>query len=207
MKKKETVEVQYVKKTTTLIAALICLAVGFFLGVVYKNFDGGSSGKVRKMTVRQHQQSPQSPQSAGPSAQQTAALLKWKQEVTANPKNAEAWSMLGHTYFDMNQYQDAIDAYKKHLELKPGNADVLTDMGVMYRRTGNPREAVRCFDKAIQSSPRHEQSRFNKGIVLMHDLDNPKAALEAWRELVKINPSAKAPGGISIKELIKKFKN
>jgi hypothetical protein len=45
----------------------------------------------------------------------------------------------------------------------------------------------------VKIDPRHEISRFNKGIVLMHDLQDQKGALQAWEELVKINPIAKAP--------------
>jgi len=200
VKKIENVEVQYIKKATALIVAVICLAVGFFMGVIYKSYDSDKGVSVRKMTVPQ--QSPQ-PRDTSPSAQKSAALLRLEQDVAVNPKSAEAWALLGHTYFDMNRYEDAIDAYKKHLELKPGNADVWTDMGVMYRRIRKPEEAVRCFDKAIASNPRHEQSRFNKGVVLMHDLDKPAAAVQSWRELLKINPSATTPSGQSIKELIK----
>ena len=80
---------------------------------------------------------------------------------------------------------------KKHLELNPNNADVWTDMGVMYRRKGRPDGALRAFNKAIEINPHHQQSRFNKGIVLMHDLKNPEAGVRAWQELVSIYPDAK----------------
>jgi tetratricopeptide (TPR) repeat protein len=113
-------------------------------------------------------------------------------------------TLLGHTYFDMNRYGEAIDAYKKSLELKPDNADVWTDLGVIYRRSGKPTEAVRAFNKAVEINPRHQQSRFNKGIVLMHDLNDPEGALRVWQEPVNINPDARTPNGQSVKELIKK---
>ena len=92
------------------------------------------------------------------------------------------------------------------MSLQPNNADVLTDLGVMYRRNEQPEKAVEAFDKAIQVNPRHEVSRFNKGIVLMHDLRDSRGALEAWDELVKMNPMAKAPNGLLIKDMIEKLK-
>jgi tetratricopeptide (TPR) repeat protein len=80
-------------------------------------------------------------------------------------------------------------------------------MGVMYRRSGNPQEAIRCFDKAAAIDPRHRQSRYNKGIVLMHDLKNPAGAIKAWEELVAIYPDAKTQEGILIRDMINKFRS
>jgi tetratricopeptide (TPR) repeat protein len=98
-------------------------------------------------------------------------------------------------------------AYKKSLELNPQNADVWTDMGVMYRRNGQPAEAIKAFDKAIEINPRHEISRFNKGIVLLHDLNDQENAIRAWEELLKINPIAMAPTGQSVDQLVVQLKN
>jgi cytochrome c-type biogenesis protein CcmH/NrfG len=138
---------------------------------------------------------------------QPGVISALEKEVAANPQNAEAWARLGHNYFDIDDTANAVRAYKKHLGLKPGNADVWTDMGVMYRRMGKPHEALRCFEKAIEINPRHRQSRFNKGIVLMHDLENPEAAVRAWEELVNIYPDARTQEGTPLDELIKKFRS
>jgi len=76
---------------------------------------------------------------------------------------------------------------------------------VMYRLQGNPQEALRCFEQAMAADPKHRQSRYNKGIVLMHDLNNPEAAVRAWEELVAIYPDAKTQEGILVSDMIKKF--
>ena len=97
-------------------------------------------------------------------------------------------------------------AYNKALELNPGNPDVLTDLGVMYRRKDQPLEAIKAFDKAIKIDPRHEASRFNKGVVLLHDLNDSEGAVRAWEGLVEVNPFARAHGNELILELIEKIK-
>jgi cytochrome c-type biogenesis protein CcmH/NrfG len=173
----------------------------------YSNTFGGR--KVRKMTVKQptpQARVPQTPPPA-PASPQSGVIKALEKEVAANPQDADAWARLGHGYFDNNDPGNAIRAYKKSLELKPDNANVLTDMGVMYRRSGNPQEALRCFDQAITIDPKHPQSRYNKGIVLMHDLKNPEAAIKAWEELVSIYPDAKTQEGIPLREMIKKFRS
>jgi cytochrome c-type biogenesis protein CcmH/NrfG len=79
-------------------------------------------------------------------------------------------------------------------------------MGVMYRRNGNPKAAVDAFNEAIRIDPKHEVSRFNKGIVLMHDLNDPDGAVETWEKLLEVNPLAMAPGGRSVDELVSAYK-
>jgi cytochrome c-type biogenesis protein CcmH/NrfG len=188
-----------------LIIAAVCLAAGFLAGMFYSDTFGGR--KVRKMTVKQSTPQARVPQARTPVSppQQSGVIAALEEKVAANPQDADAWARLGHGYFDIDDTANAIRAYKKSLELKPDNANVLTDMGVMYRRQGNPQEALICFDKAAAIDPRHRQARYNKGIVLMHDLKNPEAAIKAWEELVSIYPEAKTQEGILIRDMIKKF--
>ncbi len=199
MKKEEKVEIQYVKRSTMITAALVCLVVGFAAGMIFESIKS-KGPKVRKMTVQQEPVSPV--QNTNTLSQQLRQVSTWQQQVADNPQDADAWARLGNAYFDMDRYEDAISAYKKHLELKPDNANVWTDMGIMLRRSGRPQEAVNAFDKAVDIDPRHEQSRFNKGVVLLHDLQDPQAALKAWEDLLKINPEARAPNGQSVKVMV-----
>jgi cytochrome c-type biogenesis protein CcmH/NrfG len=127
-------------------------------------------------------------------------------KTSQNPGDIAAWIQLGNLYFDADIPEKAIAAYDKALTLNPNNADVLTDQGVMYRKAGKYDKAVQCFDKAVAVNPKHEIARFNKGIVLMHDLNDPKGAIQAWEELLAINPLAMAPNGQSIDEMLKKMK-
>jgi cytochrome c-type biogenesis protein CcmH/NrfG len=127
-------------------------------------------------------------------------------KTSQNPADIAAWIQLGNLCFDSDLPDKAIAAYDKALALNPNNADVLTDQGVMYRKAGKYDKAVQSFDKAIAVDHKHEIARFNKGIVLMHDLNNPKGAIQAWEELLAVNPLAMAPNGQSIDEMLKKMK-
>ena len=79
-------------------------------------------------------------------------------------------------------------------------------MGVMYRGSGNPQEAVKSFNRAIEVDPRHEVSRMNKGIVLLHDMNDIDGAINAWEGLLEVNPVAMAPTGQSIDQMIQQMK-
>lgn len=110
---------------------------------------------------------------------------------------------LGNLYFDANKPQDAIRTYTQYLSINPNNANVWTDLGVMYRRVGNPTEAISSFDKAIELDPRHEHSRFNKGIVLYYDVGFQDDGVKEWEELSKINPNFRTPDGNTIADILK----
>ena len=176
-----------------MIIAVAMFVLGFFSGicvVVYK------IGTVSTTTSKQRTTN----------IDYAQRLEVLRQEVAQNPENISAWVQLGHTYFDMNKHAQAIDAYEKSLELNPNNADVLTDLGIMYRRNGQPREAIVKFDKAISVNPKHETARFNKGIVLMHDLGDRDGAISAWEDLLEINPIAMAGNNQSVDQMVKHYK-
>lgn len=185
----------YIKSQTAVIYVCLALAVGFVGGIALTIYKLDSNPSFT------HQQG-QQPQPADRKGMLTAL----EDEVKRNPANAGAWIQLGHLYFDSDQHEKAIQAYEKSLELSPGNTNVLTDLGIMYRRSGNPDKAVELFDKVIEIDPQQENARFNKGIVLLHDLKDRDGAIAAWEGLLEINPVAMAPNGQSVDELVQQYK-
>jgi cytochrome c-type biogenesis protein CcmH/NrfG len=165
------IEGNYVRKETFLIITLLALAVGFFGGVVFAVFK--SDSKIPGQSAPMQAQ----PQAAAPVGSDRIATLE--RQTEANPGDTKAWTELGNAYFDASQFEKSISAYRKSLELDPSNPNVWTDMGVMYRRSGKPEEAIKAFDQAIAADPKHEVSRMNKGIVLLHDLNDFDGAIRA----------------------------
>lgn len=197
--KKDKDKAQYVRKETFWLGTLLALAVGFLGGVLFavlKSDSGVMSGGAQV-------QAPQA-QVATPARPNMIASLE--DETARNPENTQAWVQLGNEYFDSSQHAKAIWAYRKSLELDPNNANVWTDLGVMYRRSGKPQEAINSFDKAIEVDPKHEPSRLNKGIVLLHDMQDFDGAIAAWEGLLAVNPIAMAPTGRSVDEMIQQMK-
>ena len=210
MTEEETPETGYVKKETMFWVATVALVVGFFMGVMLTVYKSRSGLQVPLSPPKSQPEPSQAAPKAGdraPSVETAAMIFKLEQQTAQHPEDAEAWTQLGNLYFDSDNFEKAIGAYQKSLAIKPDNADVWTDMGVMYRRSGKPEEAIKAFDKAIAINPGHEVSRFNKGIVLMHDLNNMEGAVSAWEELVAVNPAAKSPNGQLVAELIQRIRS
>ena len=179
-----------VAKSTLYVAIGVSLIAGFLAGVVYSIYHAPADTHVAVVDNRE----------------QDSKIAQLEAEVKEHPDNGIAWTNLGHAYFDTDQFDKAIHAYNKSLELHPGNPDLLTDLGVMYRRNGQPDKAIATFDRAIKADPRHEQSRFNKGVVLINDFNDRAGAIQVWEELIRINPNATTPSGAPLAELVKEVK-
>ena len=190
-----------VKKETMWLVASIALVVGFLGGVVFGVYKSGTGTSVPESMLSQPAEKEQ-----GVSVESAAQIFKLEKTTTKNPDDVAAWTTLGNLYFDTGNYPKAITAYNKALALNPNNANVMTDLGIMYRRNGEPKKAVEAFDKAAKIDPKHETALFNKGIVLMHDLNDLEGAIDAWEALVKRNPAATSPTGQPVKDLVEKLK-
>ncbi len=100
------------------------------------------------------------------------AIEAYGEALELSPASTDVRIRLGNAYFDDEAYEKAIEAYTKTLRADPSNADVMTDLGVAYRRTSRPKKAVEAFRKAARIDPSHRRSRYNLGIVLLHDLND-----------------------------------
>lgn len=192
-----------IKKENVLIIGLCCLVFGFLLGMLFIIFFKTPAGNGADQSV-----AGQPPAQTGkPTAELIQRILQLELEVQKNPENGEAWTNLGHLYFDSSQADKAIIAYNKSLALAPNNADVLTDLGIMYRQAGNFPQAIASFDQAILANAKHEASLFNKGVVLHYDLKDRQGAIAAWQALINLNPMATAPNGKLVSELLQEVRD
>jgi len=192
----------YIKKETTLLIALLTLAIGFFGGVMFGVYRSGPAPVAQGPAMP-----PQPAQTSQIDSETGSRIATLEKEAAANPTDAGLWTQLGNLFFDTNQFEKAIEAYNKALELDPKNANVWTDLGVMYRRSGNPKKAIEAFDAAIAADPKHEVSRFNKGVVQLHDLKDTAGAIGTWEGLVAVNPLAMSPTGTSVDQMVQQMKS
>jgi cytochrome c-type biogenesis protein CcmH/NrfG len=197
----------YVKTSNMYLSVLMALSVGFLGGVLFSAYRTTTIAPVTDGI-----QPPTGMPAPGPRADvpltkdQAQTLAAFEQATQKTPDNAQAWTQLGHFYFDTGKNVKAIEAYEKSLALDDNRPDVWTDLGVMYRRVDKPKMAIEAFERALSINNRHEVAMFNKGVVFMHDLNDAKAALESWEKLVQTNPSAKAPNGQLVSTLVSELK-
>ena len=178
--------------------ALYALLGGFLAGLLIGFMIGAQSrsGSAPVPAVTAAAPAPMAPAqppmegAAMPNPQAAQQIVQLEMMVLQDPKNHDAWVVLGNHYFDSHQHQKAADAYGKALALKPNNPDVLTDQGVMFKDMGQFDKAIANFKKASQLDPKHAQSQFNLGVVYATDLNKPEEAAKAWKKLIESAPGS-----------------
>jgi tetratricopeptide (TPR) repeat protein len=177
------------KKETVILVIVIAFLAGFITGATVAILRGTKSVE-RPLLVQKPQMVPM-PTPKGPdSIEVSSKIQSLKDAVKKDPKNLSAWVELGNLYFDSGQPKEAIDAYRQYLAIKPDNSDVRTDMGIMYRALGEFDRAIEEFKKAAQSDPKHVNSQYNIGIVLLHDKGDIKGAIKAWEDYLRVDPKS-----------------
>jgi len=182
-------------KKDNLIFVLIALSVGMLGG--YLIFSIGSNRKESPVGGGV-------PMGSGSPTDYQNRIAEEEKIVASDPKNLQAWVMLGNDYFDTGQPQKAINAYSKALALKPDDPNVLTDQGVMYLQTGDKDKALADFEKAQQVDPRHLQSLYNIGVVYS-DMKQFDKAIKAWSHYLDLDPTS--PKAQEVKARLEQLKS
>ncbi len=104
------------------------------------------------------------------------------------PENPEHKIRIGNLYFDMRQYQRAIQAYQQAMALSPENPSVETDMATCFHYLGQYDEALTILAKVLEYRPGFPQALFNKGVVLYEGRSDKAGAIAVWEELLRTNP-------------------
>jgi len=110
--------------------------------------------------------------------------------IKNDPQNAGAAVELGNTYFDAEQYPEAITWYEEGLRLDPTNPDASTDLGVSYYYSGQTDRALEQFEVSLKLNPKHTKTMLNQGIVLAFGRQDLAGAQVAWQQVVDLAPDS-----------------
>jgi len=181
------------KKETVILLVVIAFLVGFISGATVAILRGTKSAEKPAMVQKPQMAPPGAPVQApkGPDALEAVSKINTLKEIVKkDPKNLPAWVEMGNLYFDTDQPKEAIEAYSQYLAIKPDNPDVRTDMGIMYRKLEQFDRAIEEFRKAAEGDPKHINSRYNIGLVLLHDKQDIKGAVKAWEDYLRVDPNS-----------------
>jgi tetratricopeptide (TPR) repeat protein len=73
--------------------------------------------------------------------------------VRARKKDSTAWNNLGVTYYAMQDYRAAIDAYRRAVKLNRRSAVFHSNLGLAYFEKGDAEDARTEFSRALQLDP------------------------------------------------------
>lgn len=100
-------------------------------------------------------------------------------------------------YQGVGAYKEAIEEYKKALDLEPNYADIRTKMGVSMREMGKKADALKEFRKAIKA-PRKIVDAYVQLGVTYYSMGKKPEAKRSWKQGL-----TKFPGNKTIKMYLK----
>ena len=183
----------------TVLVGIICFMAGLLVGA---NFMGTRGPAASKQPANQIGNLPPGHPPIDDSTQNAAVQPRTSDAdphfddpaVRAEIESAndpDALIRIGNREFDAVPRHSALAAaaYEKALKLRPNNPDVMTDLGTVYRDMGRLDDALRMYQQAAKADPKHANSRYNQGVVLLHDKNDVKGAVAAWEEYLRVAPN------------------
>ncbi|MBA3070874.1 MAG: tetratricopeptide repeat protein [Nitrospirae bacterium] len=117
------------------------------------------------------------------------AIEVMKQWVTAdNPNDENGFVRLSKLYIKNKQYDEAITAAKRAIELKSDNVAAYHHLGIAYGEKKQYDEAMKALKKAIEINPKMSEPYGWLGRFLM-EKNAYNEAIEAYKKAVELQPA------------------
>lgn len=179
-----------------MVLALVSLGIGLPIGYVVR---GSSATVATPPAPGMGEPAASSGQPGGaaaaamPSEQQMKHMADKKAEpllaqLQKNPNDAALLAEIGKTYLYARQFDSAAEYYERSVKSKPDPA-VLNTLGGVYHYAGSADKALEAWNRALQIDPNYADALVNIGLVKWREQSDPKAAIAAWKKMLKGNPN------------------
>ncbi|MEO2069403.1 MAG: tetratricopeptide repeat protein [Desulfurobacteriaceae bacterium] len=112
----------------------------------------------------------------------TNAVRYLKLAIAKGGKTPKNYTYLGYAYLHLGKYTNALDAFKKALEIDPNYAEAFAGIGFMYLKLKSPRAAAIAFKKAYDLNPKEISYGINLAISKLESGEVEKS-LEVFKNL------------------------
>lgn len=125
------------------------------------------------------------------------------ERLDMDSQSPESLALLGDKYFESGDFTQAIDIYRKVLELNPKDVDTHNDLGLSLYYTNRSNEALDILRKGTQLDPNYQNIWLSLGFVLTKTARNDEA-ITVLQKTADINPDT--PQGQEAKNLLQLLK-
>lgn len=109
--------------------------------------------------------------------------------ATSQLEQAEVYNQQGVELSQKGQYAQAIEAFKKAIELYPNSEHLHSNLGIAFGNQGQFEEAIESFRQALSINPNNWETYNNLGIALGGQ-EKYSEAVGAFNEAIQKNPQA-----------------
>jgi len=168
------------KENKKLVPIILAVAVPIFSAAIYYqlgDFNAATGTNVAATVIPAGENRPQ--------MTMEEAVIKLEQRLVEQPENADGWFMLAKTYMTMSQYQKAVTAYEKVINLAGEKPEVLlryADAIAMSEGGNLTGKAKPIVDKVISMIPNNPTVLWMAGSSEVQQKNYAKA-LSYWYKL------------------------
>jgi tetratricopeptide (TPR) repeat protein len=113
------------------------------------------------------------------------AIGHYQKALSVDPLNARVHFSLGKIYYsEKGLYYEAVQAYKKAIELDPFFLDARMGLGEIYEEKGLYKDAIAEYKKIVETDAKHTGAHYN--LALAYEKVDVKEAVDAWERYIAL---------------------
>ncbi len=109
--------------------------------------------------------------------------------IVADNNDPQSLSIMGDKFFESGNYEQAIQAYKKVIELAPNDVDTYNDLGLAYHYTKRSILAVDTLRKGTEVMPGYQRIWLSLGFVAV-STGNTEVGKTALAKAAELDPDS-----------------
>ncbi len=110
----------------------------------------------------------------------------YRQVLQADPRNADAWHLLGVIGSQFNQHEVAVEYIRRAIELNPNSTAFHANLGASYQKLKQFDKAVASYRRALELNPNNADAHNNLGVAFQSRGD-PATAEACFRRALTHN--------------------
>ncbi|MGC1450659.1 MAG: tetratricopeptide repeat protein [Candidatus Sulfotelmatobacter sp.] len=193
-------------RTTQVYAmAVICLVIGLALGYLFRG--SASLPAPTSQTEIPASGAEAGTHQQGPTLEDMKRMADKKAEpllgkLKSDPNNSELLNQIGTIYKATHQFKEATGYFQKAVDANPKNVAARTDLASCLFYEGDADGALQQLQQSLSYDPEDANSLFNLGMIRLQGKNDPKGAVTAWQQLLKLNPTLADEKKSAVEKLI-----
>jgi tetratricopeptide (TPR) repeat protein len=129
---------------------------------------------------------------SAPTPRYSEAEVEYKLAAREDPSDPRAHAGLGNVYLDQGKFKDAIDAYRKAIEIRPDYVPAYQPLGYSLARLNRHAEAIETFKQALQYDGTNAEVYNNLAFAAVHAERFPEAVEAAQQAITLLGQTGQA---------------
>jgi hypothetical protein len=118
----------------------------------------------------------------------TSAAHHFKEVTRLDPLRAGAWVNLGAVHNLLGQYDDAITALRRGIQIDGQRVEGYYNLGLVYRRKGQNDLSLAAYREALRLNPRMPDAHLNIGNLYL-EKEQTKMAMQHYQQALQLRPN------------------